>query len=126
MNSAENVESKPGWLDRPLYTWIPRITIEHIVIALIILMAVLSRFYAVGLRVMSHDEVNHVVPSYELYQGRGYAHDPVTHGPLQLGTLILHPGFQQHYLASLPSCLFCLLTAATCGEPGRCWQVYSS
>jgi len=26
---------------------------------------------AVGDRVMSHDETNHVVPSYDLYQGRG-------------------------------------------------------
>ena len=83
MDSAENVGNKPAWLDRPISAYIPRITIEHVLIVLIILGAVLSRFYDLGLRVMSHDEVNHVVPSYELYQGRGYAHDPVTHGPLQ-------------------------------------------
>lgn len=83
MDSAENVGNKPAWLDRPISAYIPRITIEHVLIVLIILVAVLSRFYDLGLRVMSHDEVNHVVPSYELYQGRGYAHDPVTHGPLQ-------------------------------------------
>lgn len=112
MNSAENVESKPGWLDRPLYTWIPRITIDHIVIALIILMAVLSRFYAVGLRVMSHDEVNHVVPSYELYQGRGYAHDPVTHGPLQFhlvaGSYFLFG--DSDFSSRIPAALFSIAT----------------
>ena len=38
---------------------------------------------------MSHDEVNHVVPSYDLYQGRGYRHDPVTHGPFQFHIVAL-------------------------------------
>lgn len=38
---------------------------------------------------MSHDETNHVVPSWELYQGRGYRHDPVTHGPFQFHIIAL-------------------------------------
>src|SRR5512140_3423587 len=76
-------------LERPLSTWIPRINIETIIIAVILILAVASRFYHVDLRVMSHDETNHVVPSYDLYQGRGYRHDPVTHGPFQFHIVAL-------------------------------------
>lgn len=75
--------NKNDWLDKPLAPLLSKISIEHVLIAMIILITLISRFYDVGLRVMSHDEVNHVVPSYDLYVGRGYRHDPVTHGPLQ-------------------------------------------
>lgn len=85
-NEAFAVE-KPGWLDRPVSPWLPKFTLYHLLITLIIIAAVVTRFYNVGLRVMAHDEVNHVVPSYDLYQGRGYAHDPITHGPLQFHLL---------------------------------------
>ena len=87
MEAAVNPDSKNSWLHKPVTPLFPGVTVEHLLVTLIIIAAVISRFYAVGLRVMSHDEVNHVVPSYELYQGRGYAHDPVTHGPLQFHLL---------------------------------------
>jgi predicted membrane-bound mannosyltransferase/DNA-binding beta-propeller fold protein YncE len=76
-------------LERPLSAWIPRLNIETILIAVILIVAVVSRFYHVDLRVMSHDETNHVVPSFDLYQGRGYRYDPVTHGPLQFHMVAL-------------------------------------
>ncbi|NMB87123.1 MAG: hypothetical protein GYA17_02110 [Chloroflexi bacterium] len=38
---------------------------------------------------MAHDEVNHVVPSFDLYEGRGYRHDPITHGPMQFHLIAL-------------------------------------
>jgi uncharacterized protein (TIGR03663 family) len=72
-----------GVLDRPLIEPLPILTIRNLIIALILVMAVVSRFYNIDLRVMSHDEVNHVVPSYDLFSGKGYRHDPVTHGPFQ-------------------------------------------
>ena len=87
MDTTEPVEITPTWLDRPLSSILPKLTFEHLLIALIILAAIISRFYDAGLRVMAHDEVNHVVPSYELYQGNGYSHDPITHGPLQFHLL---------------------------------------
>ncbi|MBM4431998.1 MAG: phospholipid carrier-dependent glycosyltransferase, partial [Chloroflexi bacterium] len=59
------------------------ISIEMVLVLAILLLAVASRFYMLGARVMSHDEVNHVVPAYDLYQGRGYRYDPMSHGPLQ-------------------------------------------
>lgn len=87
MNNSSPLDQKSSWLDRPINSVIPKFTLEHVLIILIILAAIVSRFYNIGLRVMSHDEVNHVVPSYDLYQGRGYSHDPVTHGPLQFHLL---------------------------------------
>lgn len=75
------------FLDRPLISSMPSLTIEKALIVLILILAVLSRFVQVDQRVMSHDEVNHVVPAYDLYQGTGYAHDPVTHGPFQFHLL---------------------------------------
>lgn len=70
-------------LERPFTDYLKKIKVVHILIALIILLAVFTRFFHLGERVMSHDEVNHVVPAFDLYSGRGYRHDPITHGPLQ-------------------------------------------
>lgn len=75
--------SQPGVLDRPLIDSLPIFTIRSLIIFIILILAVVSRFYHIDLRVMSHDEVNHVVPSYDLFTGKGYRHDPVTHGPFQ-------------------------------------------
>ena len=82
-------EEKSSWLDRPISSLIPRLNVETLLIILILVLAVFSRLYILGARTMSHDEVNHVVPSYELYQGQGYAYDPVTHGPLQFHLIAL-------------------------------------
>jgi len=56
---------------------------------ILIVIAVISRMYGLGDRVMSHDEVNHVVPAFDLFSGRGYRHDPVTHGPFQFHLMAL-------------------------------------
>jgi uncharacterized protein (TIGR03663 family) len=77
-----------SWLDRPL-TFLTQWNIEKVLAVVILLLTVISRFYMLGERVMSHDEVNHVVPSWELYQGSGYRHDPVTHGPFQFHIVAL-------------------------------------
>ncbi|MBE0699926.1 MAG: TIGR03663 family protein, partial [Anaerolineaceae bacterium] len=89
MTSLNN-SSSTSWLDKGIFPDPAKIfRIENILIFIILLMAILSRFVLLGERVMSHDEVNHVVPSYELYQGRGYRHDPVTHGPFQFHIVAL-------------------------------------
>lgn len=76
-------DPQPGVLDRPLVNFPSIFTIRSLIIFIILVLAVVSRFYDIDLRVMSHDEVNHVVPSYDLFTGKGYRHDPVTHGPFQ-------------------------------------------
>ena len=78
-----------SWLDRPVFPFWPHFTIYHLLITLILITAVLSRFIMLGERVMSHDEVNHVVPAYTFYTGGGYRYDPVTHGPLQFHLITL-------------------------------------
>ena len=85
----KKISKHSSWLEQPLAPFLSKITVEHILIVLIILITVLSRFYNLDLRVMSHDETNHVVPSYDLYMGRGYRHDPVTHGPFQFHIVAL-------------------------------------
>jgi len=87
MENSSSAPTNKSWLDRPIIPIFPKIKLEHLLVTIIIIVAVISRFYEVGLRVMSHDEVNHVVPSYSLYQGKGYVHDPVTHGPMQFHLL---------------------------------------
>ena len=53
------------------------------VFAVLVLLTVLTRFVNLGARTMSHDETTHVYFSWLLEQGRGYSHDPLSHGPLQ-------------------------------------------
>ncbi len=55
---------------------------EKVAFFAILLMALLTRFYILGARVMSHDESLHTQYSWYLYQGRGYTHNPMMHGPL--------------------------------------------
>ncbi|HSR48916.1 MAG TPA: flippase activity-associated protein Agl23, partial [Anaerolineales bacterium] len=59
------------------------------IFAVIVGLAILTRFAGLGTRVMSHDETTHVYFSWLLEQGRGYSHDPLSHGPLQFHLLAL-------------------------------------
>jgi uncharacterized protein (TIGR03663 family) len=49
----------------------------------LLLLAVFTRFYHLGDRVMSHDESLHTQYSYQLRQGDGFLPNPLMHGPLQ-------------------------------------------
>jgi uncharacterized protein (TIGR03663 family) len=72
--------SKESWLDRPLLTAV-KLDREKALYALFITLAVLSRLWDLGVRVMSHDETVHIQWSWYLFQGRGYSHTPLSHGP---------------------------------------------
>jgi len=105
MNTKATINT---WLDRPLFPFWPRFTIYHIIVILILVTAVLSRFIILGERVMSHDEVNHVVPAYTFYTGGGYRYDPVTHGPLQFHLITLSYTLfgDSDFSARIPDALF--------------------
>ncbi len=62
---------------------------EHLLFALILLLAAVTRFYDLGTRVMSHDESLHTYFSWKLATGQGYQHDPMMHGPLQFHLIAL-------------------------------------
>ena len=57
---------------------------ELIYYLVLILIVVFTRFYDLDTRVMSHDESLHTQFSWYLEQGRGFSHDPLMHGPLQM------------------------------------------
>ena len=79
---------KTSTLDIPLNRWFP-FNLETVLVILVLVAAIVSRFYDLGARTISHDEVNHVVPTFSLYSGRGYMYDPMSHGPLQFHMMAL-------------------------------------
>ena len=107
------MESQPkleqtSWLEKPLSEVLPRWNLENILAIVILLVALISRFAMLDARVMSHDEVNHVVPSWDLFQGSGYRHDPVTHGPMQFHLVALSYFMlgDNDFSARVPAALF--------------------
>lgn len=82
VNLKESSEQSPSLINRWLDFKV-RIDKEVLLYVLMILLAVVTRFYDLDTRVMSHDESLHTWFSWQLTQGRGYAHDPMMHGPLQ-------------------------------------------
>lgn len=70
-------EDKAHWLDRKL----AGITLEQALYILFIVLAIASRFAMLGVRVQSHDESLHTRYSWELYNGEGFVHTPLMHGP---------------------------------------------
>ena len=112
MVNTTPVEENSSWLDKTVFPFFPKFKVEHLLIALIMIIAIVSRFAMLGVRDMDHDEVNHVVPSYELYTGLGYQHNPVTHGPLQFH-LIAATYFlfgDNDYTSRVPSAVFSVMT----------------
>ncbi|RMH00737.1 MAG: TIGR03663 family protein, partial [Chloroflexi bacterium] len=73
-------EQKPGWLSRPLWATM-NLDWEKGIYLAFILIAIVSRFWGLGDRVMSHDESLHTQFSYQFYNGEGYNHTPLMHGP---------------------------------------------
>ncbi len=101
-----------SWLQHPLPLSAKRTSLEVVLFVLILLLAAVSRFYALGERVMSHDESVHVFYAYELSQGKGYFHTPVSHGPLQfhLIALLFFLFEPNDFFARLPHALASILT----------------
>ncbi len=100
-------------LDTPLTRWVPP-TYETLLIVLILVLAVVTRFTDLGARTMSHDEINHVVPTYSLYTGRGYVFDPMSHGPLQFHMIALSYALfgDNDFSTRIPAALFGVATIA--------------
>lgn len=77
----ETAITKPSSiLDRPL---VERLALdwEKVAYLAILLLAILTRFWDLGSRAQHHDESMHAFYSWDLYQGRGYIHNPLLHGP---------------------------------------------
>jgi uncharacterized protein (TIGR03663 family) len=64
-------------LSRPLV-----LNLEVVAYIAIFLLAIFTRFYALGDRVMSHDESLHTRFSWNLYNDGNFQHTPLMHGPV--------------------------------------------
>ncbi|MCC6704126.1 MAG: TIGR03663 family protein [Thermomicrobiales bacterium] len=57
------------------------ISLETTLWIVLILVAIVTRFYDLGSRALHHDEGLHAYYSWLLAEGRGYVHNPLMHGP---------------------------------------------
>lgn len=78
-NDQETTQATAIW-DKNLWELVP-VNWETLAWALLLLLAIASRFYDIGARGMSHDESLHAVYSLNLYRSGTYLHDPMMHGP---------------------------------------------
>jgi len=107
-------DEKRTWLDRTPISAFPWLTVEALIFGLILLLAVVTRFYDLGTRAMSHDESLHTYFSYQLYQGQGYQHNPMMHGPLQFHLIALSYFLfgSSDFVARIPAATFSILGIA--------------
>ena len=81
MNPETSSPADNPILSRPLAA---SISVDREKVAWLFLLAGagLTRFWDLGLRAMSHDEAQHAIYSFYLYDTGNYQHDPLLHGPL--------------------------------------------
>src|SRR5512143_1172 len=72
--------TKTSWLDRTILSSVS-LDVEKTLYILFFVLAILTRFWALGDRGMSHDESLHTYYSWNLFKGGGFSHTPLMHGP---------------------------------------------
>jgi len=104
--------TKISWLHKPIHPSLPAVTNEIVLFAGIILLAIITRFYDLGTRVMSHDESLHTYFSWLLYKGQGYQHTPMMHGPYQFHIIALSYFLfgVSDFTARIPAVVFSIAT----------------
>jgi predicted membrane-bound mannosyltransferase/DNA-binding beta-propeller fold protein YncE len=105
---------KRSWLDHtPIQAW-PWLTLEIVLFAFVLSVAVITRYYDLGARAMSHDESLHTYFSYQFYKGQGYQHNPMMHGPLQFHLIALSYFLMgaSDFTARIPAATFSILAIA--------------
>ncbi len=80
--TVQEPQPAPGLLDRS-FLHLTRWDFEKTLWVIIIAVAFLTRVIGLGDRAMSHDESLHTVYSWKLFDGQGYQHQPMMHGPLK-------------------------------------------
>ena len=109
---VKSMEQKQNWLDRPIHPALPNFTNEIMIFVAVILLALITRFYDLGTRVMSHDESLHTYFSWLLYRGQGYEHSPMMHGPFQFHVVALTYFLfgASDFTSRIPAALFSIAT----------------
>jgi predicted membrane-bound mannosyltransferase/sugar lactone lactonase YvrE len=112
MTDAHTANGK-SWLDVNLSRVFP-LNLENVLAVILLALAILTRFYGLGDRVVSHDEVNHLEPAYTLSQGGGFQFSAMTHGPLQMHLIALSFVLfgDNDFTARLPAAVFSIATVA--------------
>jgi len=91
-----------------------RLTWEAAAYVSLLAVGVGMRFWDLGSRALHHDESLHGFYSYQLYQGNGYEHNPMMHGPFQFFgtalTFFLSGGASDYTVRILPAFFGSLLT----------------
>ena len=82
MNESSDTpqEQATDILSRPLLASV-NLDWEKTIYLIFIILAIITRFWGLGDRVMSHDESLHTQFSYQFFDGQGYQHTPLMHGP---------------------------------------------
>jgi predicted membrane-bound mannosyltransferase/DNA-binding beta-propeller fold protein YncE len=111
-NTNEITWNKFSWLERPIHPALAAITVEVALFAGILLLAIVTRFYDLDTRVMSHDESLHTYFSWLLYRGQGYQHTPMMHGPWQFHWIALSYFLfgVSDFTSRIPAVLFSIAT----------------
>src|SRR5512146_1926391 len=112
MNTS-TVNIQEARLDQPV-PLIGSLTLEKALYFTFIALAIFTRFFDLGARVMSHDESEHVYFSWLLYHGGGYVHSPITHGPFlfHLNALIFSLFGADDFTARISVAIFGVITVA--------------
>ncbi|MSQ22392.1 MAG: TIGR03663 family protein [Dehalococcoidia bacterium] len=73
----------PAAADGPMDIRLPWARWEVWAFVIIVVLALGLRLWALGARAIQHDESLHAIYSWYIYEGRGYTHDPMMHGPFK-------------------------------------------
>jgi predicted membrane-bound mannosyltransferase/DNA-binding beta-propeller fold protein YncE len=77
---TETQPEKSSFLSKPLIASL-NLDWEKAIYILFLILAIITRFYILDSRVMSHDESLHTQFSYQYFRGDGFSHTPLMHGP---------------------------------------------
>ena len=113
-NTNKLTWNKFTWLERPIHPALSAITVEVALFVGILILAIVTRFYDLDTRVMSHDESLHTYFSWLLYRGQGYQHTPMMHGPWQFHWIALSYFLfgVSDFTARIPAALFSIASVA--------------
>jgi uncharacterized protein (TIGR03663 family) len=108
-------------LDRPLSELVSSVATEGsrywevALWILLVVIAVITRFWDLGARGLSHDDSLHALYSWKLYRGEGYSHDPMMHGPFlyHINALIYFLFGVSDYTSRISVALFGTVLVAT-------------
>jgi uncharacterized protein (TIGR03663 family) len=99
-----------SYLDIPLLSLF-KLDWEKAIYLLVLIVAIVTRFWDLGARGISHDESLHALYAWKLYAGQGYQHNPMMHGPFlfHFNALIYFLFGDNDYTSRISTALFGVL-----------------